>query len=186
VATTMWSNGRKRVLGVGHSNRAQMGHSWRAPRRDGTVRVWDATHGRCLAVLEGHTYHVQSVAWSDDEHYALSCSTDIRMWDLERCICMRVLEGHAKTIRSVQWSADQNQLLSASYDATARIWDAQTGHCLKILDGHHFGLVNAVWSSDSSSVIACDWKGHIAVWRLMDSLDAGFPCSTPMCRITGL
>ena len=33
---------------------------------DKTVLLWDVETGRCLRVLEGHTYTVFSVAWSAD------------------------------------------------------------------------------------------------------------------------
>ena len=48
---------------------------------DGTVRVWDAASGATLAVLEGHTDWVRSVAWSADGPIgAFGDVTDRRHW----------------------------------------------------------------------------------------------------------
>ena len=90
--------------------------------RDGTVRVWDVETGRCLRVIEGHTYHVQCVAWGADQRRALSCSRDIRLWDVETGRCLRVFEGHTETIRSVDWSLDQRRAFSCDWIGGIRVW----------------------------------------------------------------
>jgi WD40 repeat protein len=52
--------------------------------RDGKVNVWDATTGRRLRTLEGHTGEVRSVAWSPDGTRLASYSWDgtVVIWDL--------------------------------------------------------------------------------------------------------
>lgn len=134
--------------------------------REGTVRVWNLERGSCTGVMEGHSYHVQDVAWAKDQKHMVSCSRDIRLWNVQTGSCVRVLDGHADTIRSVRWSADDSQLVSAAHDGTVRIWDPQTGDCLRVLKGHPFGVVAAVFSHDQRSVFSCDWKGGVRVWDL--------------------
>lgn len=136
--------------------------------RDGTVRVWDLRTGSSSGVLKGHSYHVQDVAWANDQRHAVSCSTDIRLWDVQTGSCVRVLNGHTDTIRSVRWSADDIHLVSAAHDGTVRIWDAETGQCLHELEGHPVGVVTAVFSHDQRRAFSCDWKGGVRVWDLTE------------------
>ena len=81
--------------------------------------------GRCLRVLEGHTRHVWSVAWSADERRALSGASDntVRLWDVETGRCLRVLEGHTSDVKSVAWSADQRRAFSGDHKGGIRVWD---------------------------------------------------------------
>jgi WD40 repeat protein len=138
--------------------------------RDTTVRLWDLERGRCIGVLQGHTYHVHGVAWSADGTRALSCSQDVRLWDIATGRCLRVFEGHTETIRSVAWSPDQRLALSAAHDRTVRVWEIATGKCLHVFSGHSEGAINAVWRSDRR-IGSCDWAGEIRFWQL----PAAFP-----------
>jgi WD40 repeat protein len=51
---------------------------------DKTVRVWDATHGSCLYILEGRAKRVSSVAFSPTGKQLVSGSNDhtVRVWDM--------------------------------------------------------------------------------------------------------
>ena len=62
---------------------------------DNTVRVWDASSGVCLRVLEGHTRGVYSVTALGDGRLA-SASNDntVRVWDASSGVCLEtVLRG---------------------------------------------------------------------------------------------
>jgi WD40 repeat protein len=63
-----WSADGRRIVSASH---------------DRTVRVWDATTGQCVKVLEGHPTLVVSAAWYPDERYIISCDegAEIRVWD---------------------------------------------------------------------------------------------------------
>jgi small GTP-binding protein len=81
--------------------------------------------GRCLRVLEGHAGGVSMVAWSADQRYALSGSSDktVRLWDVETGRCLRVLEGHTTEVRSVAWSSDRRHAFSGDINGGIRVWD---------------------------------------------------------------
>ncbi|WP_161977709.1 WD40 repeat domain-containing protein [Dictyobacter kobayashii] len=51
---------------------------------DTTVRVWDATTGRTIAVYRGHTDIVYGVNWSPDGTRVASASNDgtIKLWSV--------------------------------------------------------------------------------------------------------
>jgi WD40 repeat protein len=130
---------------------------------DNTVRVWDASSGVCLRVLEGHTNWVNSVTALGDGRLA-SASEDntVRVWDVSSGVCLRVLEGHTGGGHSVT-SLGDGRLASASNDNTVRVWDASSGVCLRVLVGH----TDAVWSiaalSDGRLVSASD-DTTVRVW----------------------
>src|SRR4029079_7607767 len=111
--------------------------------------------GACLRVMDGHTYHVQCLAWAADQRRALSCSREIRLWDLDTGRCLESF-GLTDTIRTIAWSVDQQHALSASHDGTVRVWDVATGRCLRTFEGHTTCVVNAVWTADQRQIISCD------------------------------
>ena len=50
---------------------------------DFTARIWDATNGQQLAVLEGHTDEINSVTYSRDGYRIMTGSRDrtARIWE---------------------------------------------------------------------------------------------------------
>ena len=63
---------------------------------DKSVRVWDASTGAELKVIEGHTSTVLSVAFSTDSTRIVSGSIDksVRVWDALTGAELKVLKGH--------------------------------------------------------------------------------------------
>jgi len=63
---------------------------------DKSVRVWDASTGAELKLLNGHTRAVNSVAFSPDGTRIVSGSDDksVRVWDASTGAELKVLNGH--------------------------------------------------------------------------------------------
>ncbi|KAH8656495.1 hypothetical protein BGZ60DRAFT_507817 [Tricladium varicosporioides] len=99
---------------------------------DKTVRLWDATTGAALQMLEGHSGGtleghsdwVRSVAFSPDSKQIVSGSNDktIRLWDATTGVALQTLEGHSDRVRSVAFSPDGKHVISGSVDKTAYDW----------------------------------------------------------------
>ncbi|KAJ7613251.1 hypothetical protein DFH06DRAFT_1015013, partial [Mycena polygramma] len=91
----------------------------------GQMKQWPVT----IAVLEGHTQGIESVAFSPDGKLIISGSWDrtIRIWDAESGEQLGdPLEGHAHRVSSVAFSPDGKWIVSGSHDETIRIWDAES------------------------------------------------------------
>ena len=59
---------------------------------DKTVRVWDASSGVCLRVLEGHTDWVNSVtALGDGRLASASSDNTVRVWDASSGVCLETV-----------------------------------------------------------------------------------------------
>src|SRR5262249_40850782 len=83
---------------------------------------------RELAVLEGHTDLVYSVAVSPDGAHIVTGSEDgtARVWDAKTFAELAVLKGHTGSVMSVAVSPDGARIVTGSDDRTARVWDAGT------------------------------------------------------------
>ena len=86
----------------------------------------------CVAVLNGHTHWVNSVA-KLNETTIVSGSDDrtVRVWDLATKSCVAVLNGHTANVRSVA-TLNETTIISGSNDRTVRVWDLDIGRKNKI------------------------------------------------------
>jgi WD40 repeat protein/tRNA A-37 threonylcarbamoyl transferase component Bud32 len=91
---------------------------------DGTVRLWDASTWRQVAVLE-HGVNVYGVAFSPDgARLACACGDgSIRFWDVATRQEVAALRGHGDYVHQAAFSPDGMRLISCSGDRTVRIWD---------------------------------------------------------------
>jgi predicted NACHT family NTPase len=80
-AAAISADGRRALSGS--SGRTSIDGHWQAAETD-RVRLWDIASGKTIAVLDGHTDWVRSVAFSKDSRRALTAASDgtIRLWVL--------------------------------------------------------------------------------------------------------
>ena len=81
-----------------------------------------------LKSFEGHSYSVNSVAFSPDGQSILSGSKDktIKLWDKGSGKMLKSFEGHSNSVNSVAFSPDGQSILSGSSDKTIKLWDKGT------------------------------------------------------------
>ncbi|KAF9471554.1 hypothetical protein BDN70DRAFT_819840 [Pholiota conissans] len=133
---------------------------------DHTVRVWDASTGEELKVLEGHSNPVWSVAFSSDKKWIISGSGDqtVRVWDASTGEEMKVLEGHSDWVSSVAFSSNNKCIVSSSRDWTVRVWDTLTGEVLKVMEGHSDWVSSVAFSSDNKCIVSSSRDWTVQVW----------------------
>ena len=133
---------------------------------DGTAKIWDASTGECLHILEGHTDLVFLAAFSLDGKKIVTASFDktAKIWDVLTGECLHTLEGHTCGIGSVGFSPDGKKIVTASFDRIAKIWDASTGKCLHTLEGHTEWVCPAGFSPDGKKIVTASWDKTVKIW----------------------
>ena len=144
--------------------------SWDDSESANVVRVLDATSGRELKTLRGHTNRVASVAFSPapDDPRIISGSDDktIRVWDAITGKQLKVLYGD---VASVAFSPDGSRIVSGS--GTVQVWDAMSGERLKSLPGHAYEVLSVAFSPDGSRVISGSYDGTVRVWDAVGGVE---------------
>jgi len=97
--------------------------------KDERINIWDATIGKLVAILKGHTAGVLCLAWTADGRTLISGSSDstIRTWNTSTWQQLAVFTGHTDSVRGITISPNGRILASASYDDTAQLWNLENG-----------------------------------------------------------
>jgi hypothetical protein len=97
----------------------------------------DLVTGRAISELNGHKQLIESIGFSPDGKYAISCSADssLRIWDFNSGKLKNICE-HNNAVNSFSISPNGKFIVTRSKDKTIRVIDASTEKTLKFFSGY--------------------------------------------------
>lgn len=135
--------------------------------RDGTVRLWDATAGRQLGVLEGHQGTVTGVAVTPGGE-VVSAGEDgsLRLWPAEDGALATLLGKGEEAVLAVATSADGRFAVSGGWDSLVTVWSLPRRAELLRLEGHDGPVLAVAVSSDCRTIASAGEDGSVRLWDL--------------------
>uniref|UniRef100_A0A8C5P7H8 Fizzy-related protein homolog n=1 Tax=Leptobrachium leishanense TaxID=445787 RepID=A0A8C5P7H8_9ANUR len=141
------------VTSVGWSER---GNLVAVGTHKGFVQIWDASAGKKLSTLEGHTARVGALAWNADQ---LSSGSRDRMI-LQRDIrtppvqSERRLQGHRQEVCGLKWSTDHQLLASGGNDNKLLVWNHSSLSPVQQYTEHLAAVKAIAWSPHQHGLLA--------------------------------
>jgi len=100
----------------------------------GTLRVWETSERRELAVLDGASSALRQVAFSCDGSKVLGVAgNELGLWEI--AADPGVLRGHESFVYDLAFLRGGRRLVSVSYDGELRVWDAASLELLRSSKG---------------------------------------------------
>ncbi|OGF68159.1 MAG: hypothetical protein A2Y62_13550 [Candidatus Fischerbacteria bacterium RBG_13_37_8] len=119
-----------------------------------------------IACLRGHNDGICSIAFSPNDLYIASASSDktIRIWDAETGQELLCLNGHEDSVNSVAFSHVNYNLASGSNDWTIRIWDSETGDELRCFTSREAQITSIAYSNSGKLIASAYSSGSVQIW----------------------
>lgn len=131
------------------------------------VSIWDATTGREVITLSGHTGGVMGLAFSPEGKSLASTSLDgtVKIWSLtpgnEGVAVSSPLAGFGTRIA---YNPNKREFVTNGGDGTAIVWNAETGEPRLTLAGHNLEVLNVAFSSDGKRIATGSLDGTTIIW----------------------
>lgn len=186
----MWNSMTGRVdelLNLGPSDHVtsvswiQRGSQLAVGTHKGLVQIWDASRGKKLRTMTGHTQRVGALAWN--AHILTSGSRDRTIYHRDvrvRNQYTHTLRGHKQEVCGLRWS-DEGQLASGGNDNKVFIWPGVEETPLWRFTEHRAAVKALSWSPHQRGLLAsgggtadrriCFW--NTTTGALISSLDTG-------------
>ena len=99
---------------------------------DNTARLWDASTGAEIAVLNAHAGGIHAASFSPDGKRVVTGSSDntARLWDASTGAGIAVLNAHTGGIHAASFSPDGKRVVTGSGDYTAKIFDVSRSEAI--------------------------------------------------------
>jgi len=135
--------------------------------------VWECGGGpgasfKVAQVLLGHDRPCSFLAWSPDDRYLLSTSSDctVRLWSPLSHEPVHVLAKHTDAVTTAAWLQDSRKFVSAGFDRCMFLWDCVEGVVL-----HRWELAcriqDLAMMPDSKRVVVADSDRNLKVFDLL-------------------
>jgi WD40 repeat protein len=129
------------------------------------AELWDASTGRHLHTLTGHSSLVTDAEFSPSGLELVTVSDDHtgRIWSVRSGHLRRVLVGHSLPVHFGSYSPDGHWIVTAS-QFTAGLWNARTGQLVSYLVGHTATLTGASFSPAGNWILTGSLDGTTRVY----------------------
>ena len=135
---------------------------------DNTVRLWEVSTGKELAVFKINGGSAFSVAFSPNgKTIAAGLQDDtVRLLDISTGNELAVFNGHSFYVSSIAFSPDGKIIASGSHDNTVRLWEISTGNELAVLKAHT-NDINSVAFGPKGKILASGSADHtVRLWEV--------------------
>ena len=121
-----------------------------------------------LVLQDGHSQGINQVAFSHDQRWLASASSDhtVKLWDLSSGLEVRTFTGHSDEVKAVAFSPDAHLLASAGDDNNVKLWDVSTGKELFTLPtgNHPSGIMKVAFDSTGQKLISLNQDRTVITW----------------------
>ena len=120
-----------------------------------------------IAVFEGHTSLVVSVAFSPDSTTIASGSWDntIQLWDVATKRNIGTLEGDNVSIRALAFSPDGTILASNALQGV-KLWEISTQKEIATFKGHTSRVTAVAFSPEGTTLASGSWDDTVKLWDI--------------------
>ena len=144
------------------------GRSLATASDDRTVKIWDASTGKEVNTLMGHTEGGLVMAFSPDGKRLVSDDGDgtAIAWDVatgQQGLFTFSGQGQVIGVDAIAASPDGTRCATGEFDTTVRIWDAATGGPLLTLFGHSSQVVSVAFSPDGLTLASASGRRYPAL-----------------------
>jgi WD40 repeat protein len=133
----------------------------------GTIaQLWDASTGKPLHTLKGHSSLVTDAEYSPNglDLVTVSVDHDGRIWNVRSGHLLRTLVAHSLPVHFGSYSPDGHWIVTAS-QLTAGLWNARSGQLVSYLVGNTDTLTGASFSPTGDWILTGSQDGTARVYQ---------------------
>lgn len=131
------------------------------------IIVWDVNRKQPgVALVQGHSNTIQSIAFSPRGDLLASCSWggEIVLWNTQTGRKQAVLHGHKGPVNALAFSQDGRTLATGGDDAKVKLWNVATRQEVAVLKGHRQPIRFLGFSKDDSVLVSGD-REQARIWQ---------------------
>ncbi len=139
---------------------------------DHSLKRWDATSGKVVQTLRGHTEAVTCLALSADGKSLLSGSADktVKLWDAATGKELKTFTGHTGTVTGVAF-ATEGRFVSAGADGSVRHWQTDADRPGEVIQSP-YAVTGLALAADGRLVVTGNEGGRLELWQAGDKAEA--------------